>query len=128
MAASRYWKWAIWSLVFLSVVSLYFLNARVSDTHAMKARADIGGFREALEAFKKDHGRYPTGDESLDVLVDTPSSRAYLPSRHAIVDPWGDQYVYRPLPEQGGFQLYSSGPNRIDEHGHGDDIGQPLVR
>jgi len=94
----------------------------------MKARADLGGIRQALEAFKKDHGRYPSGEESLDVLVDTPSARGYLPSRHAITDPWGDQYVYRPQAQEGGFQLYSSGPNRIDEHGHGDDIGQPLVR
>ena len=40
--------------------------------------------------------------------------------RHPI-DPWGKPYVYRARAE-GPPELYSLGPNGIDEHAKGDDI------
>lgn len=90
-----------------------------------KARVDLVGIRQALDAFKKDHGRYPTTEESLGVLVDRPPARAYIVSQHAITDPWGHVYVFRSDSQRGSFELYSRGPNGIDEAGHGDDIVEP---
>jgi hypothetical protein len=43
----------------------------------------------------------------------------YLHSVHK--DPWSGAYIYR-YDETGLPNVYSSGPNRIDEHGEGDDV------
>jgi general secretion pathway protein G len=123
-------KWILWGLglaffcAALAVVIFPALAPPTLYTNEMAARADLGGLLQALEAFKKDHGRYPTPDESLDALIDPSPGRGYVISRHAITDPWGHVFVYRaPGPKQeGGLMVYSRGPNGIDEGGAGDDI------
>jgi len=84
----------------------------------MQARMISG----ALGAYKADHGRYPTESEGLAALLPSnPNSRnAYVDDNP--IDPWGNPFVYRLTPT-GGFQVYSTGPNGVDDRGVGDDIG-----
>jgi general secretion pathway protein G len=127
VTASRAWKWIVCGIVLVGAIALVFRFATkpLVYSNELKARADIGSiFFTALEAFKRDQGRYPTREESLDVLVDPSPRGRYLISHHAITDPWGHTYVYRPPDphQQQGLVLYSIGPNGIDEGGKGDDI------
>lgn len=73
-------------------------------------------------------GRYPTRDEGLYAIVPFLQDDPPAPD---LVDPWGMPYIYVPYDDggfgmaavpKGKYLLYSSGPNRIDEGGGGDDI------
>ncbi len=73
-------------------------------------------------------GRYPDAGEGLRAIV--PFLRG-APLGDTLADPWGRPYVYlsaqasayglQGVPK-GRYLLYSTGPNRIDEGGAGDDI------
>ena len=47
---------------------------------------------------------------------------------NAIVDAWNNAMVYRPIFFGGGFSIYSSGPNGVDDSGRGDDVVLPPNR
>lgn len=73
-------------------------------------------------------GRYPTVNEGLDIVV--PFLRG-APLGEDLADPWGSRYVYMSAASsayglqgvpRGRYLLYSTGPNRIDEGGAGDDL------
>lgn len=53
-----------------------------------KARADIANLEQAVELYRLDHSRYPTGDEGLQALI----SGNYI--RRLPEDPWGNPYRY----------------------------------
>lgn len=86
------------------------------------ARRELRLMAEALEHFRNDIGRYPTGVEGLHGLINRPA--AFRPSDDARVnqwlgpymewlpevDPWGNDYVYEVTEAGQGFLLYSHGP------------------
>lgn len=102
-------------------------SAHVNKARAAAARTDIAMLSTAIEAFKKDVGRYPTSAEGFDVLVTPPAAGAgkwqgpYM-QRIPISDPWGRPYAYRPPRTTGGsdFDVISYGPDKMP--GGGDDI------
>ncbi len=73
------------------------------------ARSQLAQTRALLEVYQEQHGRYP---KALDELGD--------PSSDFLIDPWGNLFVYRL--EEGRFELYSMGPNGVDDDGIADDI------
>jgi len=93
------------------------------------AKFQIEKLESALLEFKKDIGRFPTTVEGLTSLYKNHyelenwrgpySNRPYL-----YIDPWKNNYIYFYPAKYGNseYDLYSVGPNRIDEHGLGDDI------
>jgi type II secretory pathway pseudopilin PulG len=123
----QYFLWGL-GLTVLSMALAAFILPRFAPptlyTNESKARQDLRGLSQVLEQFRADHGRYPTREEALYVLVDPSPGGRYFPSSHGITDPWGHIFIYRPPdPQQkGGPTFYSSGPNGIDEGGSGDDI------
>lgn len=83
-----------------------------------KTQIDIGVIETALDQYRLDMMRYPTGQQGLDALLRVPSDarqpQNYRPGgylRGALpVDPWGNPYQYRVPGERGGaFDLYSLG-------------------
>jgi general secretion pathway protein G len=69
------------------------------------AAAQIASFLDALGAYKRDTGRYPSNEEGLNALRVSPSGVTnwqgpYLP-RPIPLDPWGREYVYK-FPEAQG--------------------------
>ena len=58
------------------------------------AKAEIANMVKALETFYADQGRYPSNDESLDVLTEGTSSfpDGFLPKIAS--DPWNRPYEY----------------------------------
>lgn len=82
------------------------------------ARSQIEMLGAALDAYRLDNGRYPTGQQGLDALWTAsiadprPSNWRGPYTRKAIpLDPWGHPYVYRNPAEQSrnGYDLLSYG-------------------
>jgi general secretion pathway protein G len=95
----------------------YLARARVDTTHLQ-----IEHLSMALDLFQIDVHRYPTTDEGLGALAQSPVgatkwSGPYLKKADTLVDPWGHPYVYRSPGQHGEFDLYSLGP----EGGSGSD-------
>lgn len=94
------------------------------------ARSQIEMMGAALDAYRLDHGRYPTTSEGLSALWEAPDNNTaegswrgpYL--RKAVpLDPWGNPYEYRSPGEQSrtGYDLLSYGSDGAS--GGEDDAG-----
>ena len=104
------------------------LVGRSEQARISTAKADINAnISLALDLFETDIGRYPTSEEGLAALRANPGSLPvwkgpYL--KKDPKDPWGKPYVYKsPGTHNTDYDLYSCGPNTIDDNGSDDDIG-----
>jgi hypothetical protein len=88
--------------------------------HAAKSEQEL--IRVALGQFKKTTGRIPTAQQGLEALRTSTGGGPYLSTWFALSDPWGTPYHYIPSEDGKEFNLYSAGPNKIDEKGGGDDV------
>jgi len=107
-------------------------NARVDIARAAIGRN--GPIAKAFESYRHDSGHYPDSALGLGALFKAPPGVAlseyrgpYLEgSIEDLTDPWGHPCVYRAPGtfNKDGFDLYSSGPDGIDNGGRddGDDI------
>ena len=94
---------------------------RVDDARISKTRADIQAIETALTLYRLDNGRYPASGDGLGALSVGPSG-GYL--ARVSPDPWGNPYQYRNPGTRGGeFDLFSLGPNGVEDAVGGDDIG-----
>lgn len=92
-----------------------------SDTSRVDAaKIQMGSFKQALQLFDLDVGRFPTTDEGLKALVenvleenDAPRWKGpYIKSGEIGKDPWGKEYIYQLNDgEEGGkpYYLYTDG-------------------
>ncbi len=110
------------------------LAGRSDESKRAAARADIdANLSNALDLFELDNGAYPTTEQGLRALAESPSglSAAASPSsrwkgpyvkKNAFKDPWGNPYQYRsPGTFHQDYDLFSFGPDGAE--GGGDDIG-----
>ena len=121
-------------LVGLMVFGASYANRKASTEHTA---AEIKTLESALEAYRLDIGTYPTftpPGNNLGVLLGKylaswPTSRR---TGNQLFDPFFIAYNYR-FPgtintasptngASGGYDLWSSGPNRINDNGGNDDI------
>jgi general secretion pathway protein G len=89
------------------------------------ARIQIEQIGQALDLFRLDTGRYPTGQEGLEGLFDAPATATgwngpYVNRADQLVDPWGEPYRYRAPGQHGEYDLYSLGADGV-EGGEGED-------
>lgn len=75
---------------------------RLSGAKEKTARVQIELFSLALDTYRLDNGRYPTSEQGLAALAQSPTIEPRAPNwrgpylRKAIpLDPWGQPYVYR---------------------------------
>lgn len=82
----------------------------------------------ALDLYRLEVGRYPTGAEGLEALIKKPSGAPnwngpYLKKTVVRKDPWGYDYVYVFPGQHGEFDLYSLGAdNREGGEGENQDV------
>ena len=87
--------------------------AQIGKSEVKTARAQIDAFEKALDQYRLDTGRYPSGEQGLNALNARPENEPkwagpYL--KKAIPsDPWGNNYVYRAPGEHGEYDLPSYG-------------------
>lgn len=91
---------------------------RVSEAKGATARTQIELLGLALDSYRLDNGRYPTSEQGLVALNETPAREPLPPNwrgpylRKTIpVDPWGRPYVYRSPGESNpaAYDLFSLG-------------------
>lgn len=101
----------------------------VKDAKITAAKQDIKNIATALDLFKLDNYMYPTTEQGLEALVSKPSGspeprnwRQYM--QKLPKDPWGEPYVYISPGDNGEYDLYTLGADRM-EGGEGEaaDIG-----
>lgn len=100
----------------------------ISKQHA--AKAQITSLAQGIRTFQLDTGRLPTAAEGLRVLVPPPpvgvrhyNPDGYLDDVAVPVDPWGNEYDYRP--EGTRFTVVSYGPDGVPSD---DDITNYTAR
>lgn len=96
------------------------------DIHMKRAAAtQIDVLAKVLDTFFLDTGRYPTEDEGLEALVEDPGlfgwNGPYLRKARLPKDPWGNQYLYRLMPDN-TYIVGSAGKDKV--MGNNDDIRQ----
>jgi len=87
--------------------------------------------KTALVRYRIDLGDYPSTNEGLAALITAPAGKTErwrgpyieVPGGKPPADPWGEPYRYRfpGTKNTGGYDLYSTGPDKVD--GTDDDIG-----
>lgn len=107
-----------------SMVAPYLMG--IPDRMKIKiVEADMQRLDTALKLFRLENDSYPS---ALGVLLKVPDAvkgrkEAYLEKEPR--DPWGEWYQYKFPGARSivGYDLYSMGPNKNDDGGEGDDIG-----
>jgi general secretion pathway protein G len=101
----------------------------LGSSRAQTAKVQITNVVSALELFRVDVGRYPTQQEGLNAVITAPSTAVgwngpYLQKPSALMDPWGQQYLYRNPGKHGEIDVYSLGSDKA-EGGTGEaaDVG-----
>jgi len=97
----------------------------MGESKTKAAKVQIVDLAATLDMYKLDLGRYPTSDEGLQALVESPDSAKrwngpYLQKSKVPVDPWQNEYHYASPGEHGKFDLFSYGADG-KEGGEGED-------
>jgi general secretion pathway protein G len=98
-------------------------------SRSQAAKVQIENISASLDQFDMDVGRYPSQEEGLDALVQAPPSAAnwngpYLRRPTALVDPWGQKYLYRIPGRHGDVDVYSFGSDHAEGGtGEAKDVG-----
>jgi general secretion pathway protein G len=120
-------------LVIIGVIGALVLPqvlGRQKKAMADAAKASIRGVEHALQLYAADHeGEYPQGgQEALDQLLSPTDVNGNTtdPYIERVEDPWQQKLFYEYPNSKGGRSnkpaIWSSGPNRKNEEGGGDDI------
>jgi len=104
----------------------------LSDAAAARVTiALLGVLKGAIRQYADDRGTYPaSGIEALAAALGPKGADSLqltaeqTDSRGRILDDWGRPLVYRRT-DDGGFRLYSLGPDGRDDDGAGDDVQLP---
>jgi general secretion pathway protein G len=89
------------------------------------AKAQVQNIASILDLYRLEIGSYPDEKDGLDALLERPGdvpqwNGPYVKRRDALIDPWGQMYVYRFPGEHGDYDLYSLGADQ-SEGGEGED-------
>lgn len=96
------------------------IMGRPEEARRMKAWVQIESIETALKLYKLDNGVYPTTEQGLQALVESPTigqaprkwrEGGYLEKGKVPNDPWDNEYVYLSPGLNGDFDLISYGPD-----------------
>jgi len=101
----------------------------MGESKIKAAKVQIEDLSATLDMYKLDLGNYPTSEEGLKALIESPDSAKrwngpYLRKSKVPLDPWQNEYKYVFPGEHGKFDLFSLGADG-KEGGEGED--QDLV-
>ncbi|MEI6147103.1 MAG: type II secretion system protein GspG [Methylococcales bacterium] len=97
----------------------------MGESKTKAAKVQIEDLAATLDMYKLDVGSYPSSDEGLKALIETPDSSKrwngpYLRKSKIPLDPWQQEYHYVSPGEHGKFDLYTFGADN-KEGGEGED-------
>ncbi|UCF90952.1 MAG: type II secretion system major pseudopilin GspG [Desulfobacterales bacterium] len=112
-------------IIILGILATY-IGARIMGTpeeaKQVKAKVDIAALETALKMYKLDNGVYPSTEQGLQALVETPETGTvptkwreggYLEKSKVPRDPWGNDFVYLSPGLNGDFDIISYGADGV---------------
>lgn len=107
-------------LGFLVAIATPQVVKYLSSSKVQTAHTAVASISSALDLFRLDVGRYPSTDEGLNALINSPQgvdiwNGPYIKRMVETVDPWGNPYHYLQPGKHGEFDLFSYGPDESDE-------------
>jgi general secretion pathway protein G len=83
------------------------------------AKVQIEDLAQTLDMYKLDVGSYPTSEQGLDALIESPDGAQrwngpYLRKAKVPLDPWNNEYKYTSPGEHGKFDITSMGADGKD--------------
>ncbi|MBF6617282.1 MAG: type II secretion system major pseudopilin GspG [Candidimonas sp.] len=96
---------------------------RPDQARVIAAKQDIGAIMQALKLYRLDHGRYPSSDAGLEVLVPGPDKGSRYMDR-VPTDPWNTPYQYLNPGVHDEIDVFSLGADgKPGGEGNDADIG-----
>jgi general secretion pathway protein G len=97
----------------------------MGESKTKAAKVQIEDLSAALDMYKLDLGSYPSSEQGLKALIESPDSAKrwngpYLRKSKMPLDPWQQEYHYVSPGEHGKFDLYTLGADG-KEGGEGED-------
>jgi len=105
------------------------IMGRPEEARRMKARIQIESIETALKLYKLDNGAYPSTEQGLEALIETPTvgrlpkawrEGGYLEKGKIPKDPWENDYIYISPGLHHDFDIISYGADG-QLGGEGDD-------
>jgi hypothetical protein len=81
-----------------------------------RAGRDLLSFESSLRSFRDKRNSFPKS--LVELFGRDPRNRPCMGDEPSLLDPWGEEYVYRNLAD--GYELFSKGPDRVEKTG--DDV------
>jgi general secretion pathway protein G len=118
------------SPAYLLMGGIFKLHQVADEARHLTVEADIQAIKTQLQLYESMNGFFPTTEQGLQTLVTQPQTDP-KPARWDQLftklpkDPWGSDYIYRNpgLKNPGGYDLYSAGPDRLQDT-NDDDWGE----
>jgi general secretion pathway protein G len=97
----------------------------MGESKTKAAKVQIEDLAATLDMYKLDLGNYPTSEQGLQALIESPDSAKrwngpYLSKSKVPLDPWQQEYHYVNPGTHGKFDLFSLGADG-KEGGEGED-------
>jgi general secretion pathway protein G len=97
----------------------------MGESKVKAAKVQIEDLAQTLDMYKLDVGSYPTSDQGLEALIESPDGAQrwngpYLRKSKVPLDPWQQEYKYTSPGEHGKFDVSSMGADG-KEGGEGED-------
>jgi general secretion pathway protein G len=97
----------------------------MGESKVKAAKVQIEDLAQTLDMYKLDVGSYPTSDQGLEALIESPDGAQrwngpYLRKSKVPLDPWQQEYKYTSPGEHGKFDISSLGADG-KEGGEGED-------
>jgi general secretion pathway protein G len=91
----------------------------MGESKVKAARVQIEELVATLDMYKLDLGSYPTSQQGLKALIESPDNAKYwngpyLRKAKVPVDPWQNDYIYVSPGKHGKFDLYSLGADSVE--------------
>jgi len=121
-------------LVVLAILGLLIgiavtrLLNNLSHAREQTAHIQIQQLGAILDMYKLELKHYPNQQQGLQALIEAPADEPkwtgpYLKNKEALIDPWGQPYVYKFPGTHGDYDLYSLGADgREGGNGENADI------
>ena len=112
-------------VIILGILAMYIgpkLMGRTEQAKEVQARVQIEGLETALKLYKLDNGVYPTTEQGLQALVESPDAEnvlqnwrkgGYLEKGKVPKDPWGNEFIYLSPGIQGDYDITSYGADGV---------------
>jgi general secretion pathway protein G len=98
------------------------IMGRPEEAKQLKAKLTIEALETSLRLYKLDNGSYPTTEQGLEALVQTPDSGevpkhyregGYIEKGKVPLDPWDNEFVYLSPGVHGEYDIISYGADGV---------------